>query len=76
MFPLKYDKRLAGGKTTVAKVKPYSQRVYGHTRRNLIEFFGANGGLKTIREYDAEQTQGGSSYTAPRPSITRARRAD
>ena len=55
MFPLKYDKRLAGGKTTVAKVKPYSQRVYGHTRRNLIEFFGANRGLKTITEYDAEQ---------------------
>jgi integrase len=38
-------------------LKPNSLLVYGHTRRTLIEFFGADKPLRAITEYDAEQWQ-------------------
>ena len=36
-------------------LKPNSQLVYGHTRRTLIEFFGADKPLRAITEEDAKQ---------------------
>ena len=38
-------------------LKPNSQLVYGHTRRTLVEFFGAEKPLREITEYDAERWQ-------------------
>jgi len=38
-------------------LKPNSQKVYGHTRRDLVTFFGADKPLEAITEYDAEQWQ-------------------
>ena len=38
-------------------LKPNSQLVYGHTRRTLIEFFGADKPVEEITEYDAQQWQ-------------------
>jgi integrase len=36
-------------------VKPGTRTVYGHVRRNLIGFFGAEKPLREIAEYDADQ---------------------
>jgi len=38
-------------------LKPNSLLVYGHTRRTLVQFFGADKPLAEITEYDAEQWQ-------------------
>ncbi len=38
-------------------LKPNSLTVYDHTRRNLVDFFGADKPIEDITEYDAEQWQ-------------------
>jgi len=38
-------------------LKPHSLVVYGHTRRNLIDFFGSDKAIEDITSYDAEQWQ-------------------